>query len=75
MTADDDRSSTPGRVRSLRRAALVVGLGLAIQLGAALHWTPGAFIIAAVIGVPLVLTGSARFIAVVLRVMKDKGAL
>jgi hypothetical protein len=61
--------------RSIRRAAALVGLGLLVQLGAALHWTPGAFLAAAVVGVPLVLVGCLKFIAVVLRVMKNKGAL
>jgi len=61
--------------RSLRRAALLIGSGLAVQLGAAVHWTPGAFIVAAAVGVPLVLAGGVQFAVVVFRIMKDKGAL
>jgi len=61
--------------RSLRRAALLVGSGLAVQLGAGIHWTPGAFIVAAAVGVPLVLVGGIQFAVVVFRIMKDKGAL
>lgn len=63
------------RMRSLRQAAVLVGLGLLVQLGAALHWTPGAFIISAMVGVPLVVVGGLRFLTTVVRVMKSKGAL
>jgi hypothetical protein len=63
------------RDRSIGGAAALVGTGLAVQLGAAVHWTPGAFIVSAAVGVPLVLWGGLRFIAEVLRIMKNKGAL
>jgi len=61
--------------RKIRRAATVGGLGLALQLGAALHWTPATFVLSAAIGVPLVLAGGVLFLAAVWRNMRDKGAL
>ncbi|HEY0706018.1 MAG TPA: hypothetical protein VGG33_04440 [Polyangia bacterium] len=47
---------------ALRRSArigfaLVVG-GLAVQVGASLFWGPGAFMILAAIGVPMVVIGT-----------------
>lgn len=59
---------------SLRRACAVAGLGLTVELAAALHWTPAMFILAAAVGTPLVLVGGAMFLRAVWRVMKDKGA-
>jgi len=61
--------------RKIRRAAVLAGLGLAMQLGAAFHWTPATFILSATIGAPLVLIGGALFLAAVWRNMRDKGAL
>jgi hypothetical protein len=57
-----------------RRACVVTGVGLAVQLGAALHWTPATFILAAAIGTPLVLLGGAMFLRAVWRFMKERGA-
>jgi hypothetical protein len=65
----------PGLARKVRRAAILGGLGLAVQLGAAFHWTPATFILSATIGAPLVLLGGALFLAAVWRNMRDKGAL
>jgi hypothetical protein len=59
----------------IRRAAVVGGLGLAVQLGAAFHWTPASFVISASVGVPLVLLGGVLFLGAVWRHMRDKGAL
>jgi hypothetical protein len=70
MTAD-----RPALARKIRRAAILGGLGLAVQLGAAFHWTPATFILSATIGAPLVLVGGALFLAAVWRNMRDKGAL
>jgi hypothetical protein len=70
MTAD-----RPDVTRKVRRAAILGGLGLAVQLGAAFHWTPATFILSATIGAPLVLVGGALFLAAVWRNMRDKGAL
>jgi hypothetical protein len=70
MTAD-----RPGLARKVRRAAILGGLGLAVQLGAAFHWTPATFILSATIGAPLVLVGGVLFLAAVWRNMRDKGAL
>jgi hypothetical protein len=61
--------------RKIRRAAVIAGLGLVVQLVAALHWTPASFIVSAVIGVPLVLGGGVLFLAAVWKNMRDKGAV
>jgi hypothetical protein len=61
--------------RRIRRAAVVGGLGLAVQLGAALHWTPITFIVSAAVGAPLVIVGGLMFLAAVWRNMRDKGAV
>jgi hypothetical protein len=61
--------------RKIRRAAVVAGLGLVVQIVAALHWTPATFIVSAVVGVPLVLGGGALFLAAVWKNMRDKGAV
>jgi hypothetical protein len=59
---------------SFRRSCVVAGLGLAIELAAAIHWTPATFILAAAVGTPLVLIGGLMFLRAVWQVMKDKGA-
>ena len=61
--------------KKIRRAAVLVGLGLSVQLVAALHWTPATFILSAVIATPLVLASSVLFLAAVWKNMKDKGAV
>ena len=61
--------------RKIRRAAVVGGAGLGIQLAAALHWTPATFIVSAVVGAPLVLAGAVMFLAAVWRNMREKGAV
>jgi hypothetical protein len=61
--------------RRIRRAAVVGGLGLVVQLAAALHWTPIMFIISATVGAPLVLAGGVMFLVAVWRNMRDKGAV
>jgi hypothetical protein len=61
--------------KKIRRAAVLGGLGLAVQLVAALHWTPAMFIVSAVLGPPLVLAGGVQFLVAVWRNMKDKGAV
>ncbi len=65
----------PDIARKIRRAAILGGVGLALQLGAAFHWTPATFILSAALGVPLVLAGGILFLAAVWRNMRDKGAL
>ena len=59
----------------IRRAAVVAGLGLAVQLGAAFHWTPASFVVSASVGIPLVLAGGGLFLRAVWSHMRDKGAL
>jgi hypothetical protein len=61
--------------REIKRAAIVGGSGLLVQLLAALHWTPATFILSAVLGAPLVLAGGVLFIAAVWKNMRDKGAV
>ena len=61
--------------RSIRRAAALVLAGLLVQLAASFYWRPGTFIVAAVVGVPLVLLGSVVFLRAVVRLMKRKGVL
>lgn len=61
-------------IRRFRRAAALVGIGLAVQFVAALHWTPATFIISAALGLPLVLAGALLFLAAVWRNLKDRGA-
>jgi hypothetical protein len=61
--------------KKIRRAAVLAGLGLGVQLVAALHWTPAMFILSAVLGPPLVLAGGAQFLITVWRNMRDKGAV
>ena len=60
--------------QKIKRAAALSGVGLAIQVVAALHWTPATFIVSAALGVPLVLAGSALFMSAIWRNLKDKGA-
>lgn len=62
-------------VRRVRRGLAVVLAGLLIQLVATLGWSPGAFVIAAMVGAPMVLIGTAMFLRAVLKVMMQKGAL
>jgi len=61
--------------RKIKRAAIVGGAGLLVQLLAALHWTPATFIVSAVLGAPLVLAGGMLFLAAVWKNMRDKGAV
>jgi hypothetical protein len=61
--------------KRIRRAAVVSGLGLCVQLAAAFHWTPATFILSAMVGAPLVLAGGALFLVAVWKNMRDKGAL
>jgi hypothetical protein len=72
MSAADSNGAT---ARKIRRASVVAGLGLMVQLFAALHWTPVTFILSAAIGAPLVLIGGGMFLAAVWRNMRDKGAV
>ena len=68
MTAD-------AMTKKIRRAAVLAGLGLGVQLVAALHWTPAMFILSAALGPPLVLAGGVQFLVAVWKNMKDKGAV
>lgn len=61
-------------IRRVKRAAVISGLGLGVQLAAALHWTPATFILSAAVGTPLVLAGSVVFLAAVWSNLKDRGA-
>ncbi len=59
----------------VRRGLALTMVGLALQLGAKLHWTPLTFVISASVGVPLVLVGGLLFLSAVWRTLKAKGAL
>jgi hypothetical protein len=59
---------------AMRRSAAAAGLGLLVQLGASLYWTPITFIIAAAVGLPLVGLGALLFLRAVYRIVKSKGA-
>jgi hypothetical protein len=67
--------TTPITTKRIRRAAVLAGLGLGVQLVAALHWTPATFILSAVLGPPFVLAGGVLFLAAVWKNMRDKGAV
>jgi len=63
------------QTRRIRRAAVVSGLGLGVQLLAAFRWTPATFILSAAVGAPLVIAGGALFLVAVWQNMRSKGAL
>lgn len=67
--------TAPAPIASMRRAAVLSGLGLLVQLAASFYWTPLTFILSAAIGLPLVGLGALVFLRAVVRIMKDKGAL
>jgi hypothetical protein len=50
--------ATPTNVCAVRRALGLVMAGLAIQLGCALFWSPATFLLAALLGMPLVVAGA-----------------
>jgi len=60
-------------IRAIRRAAICTGLGLLVQLVAALHWTPFTFIASAVVGLPLILVGGFLFLRAVWKSLKNQG--
>lgn len=62
-------------IRRVRGAAICGGLGLTVQLVAALHWTPFTFIASAAIGLPLVLAGGGLFLRAVWRNLKEHDSL
>jgi len=62
-------------VRSLRRAAMLAGAGLLVQLAGSCYWTPLTFIGSAMVGLPLVGIGALLFLRAVFRIMKERGVL
>ena len=50
--------ATPANVRAVRRALGLVLAGLAVQLGCAFFWSPATFLLAALLGTPLVMVGA-----------------
>jgi hypothetical protein len=50
--------STPANVRGVRRALLLVMVGLSVQLGCAFFWSPATFLLSALLGMPLVILGA-----------------
>jgi hypothetical protein len=76
--AVNENNLTTGAARMtkrVRRAALLAGAGIAIQLVAALHWTPATFIVSAVVAAPLVLAGGLLFLVAVWKNLRRTGAL
>ncbi|MDX2021393.1 MAG: hypothetical protein SF187_14220 [Deltaproteobacteria bacterium] len=61
--------------KQVRRGLLLTGMGLAIEVGAQFYWTPMTFVVAASVGVPLVLLGAWMFMQAAWRSLKQKGAL
>lgn len=47
----------PNDVRAVRRALGLVVVGLSVQLACAFFWSPGAFLLSALLGMPLVVAG------------------
>jgi hypothetical protein len=62
-------------VTRVRLALVACMAGLAVQLAAALAWSPGAFILFAAVGVPLVLLGVVIYLWTVLVDLRRRGAL
>ena len=50
--------ATPANVRAVRRALGLVMAGLLVQLGCAFFWSPATFLLAALLGMPLVVAGA-----------------
>jgi hypothetical protein len=60
--------------RAGRRALGLVIVGLGLQVGALLAWSPATFIVSAAVGVPLVLLGAGLFGRAVWRALPDDPA-
>ena len=61
--------------RRVRRGLALACVGLVMQLGALLYWTPLTFVIAVSVGVPLVVLGALLFATAVWSTLKEKGAV
>ncbi|MEO1171277.1 MAG: hypothetical protein AAFX94_04385 [Myxococcota bacterium] len=61
--------------RSIRRAAFLIALGLAVEVLAFLYWTPMTFIVFASIGLPLVAGGVGWYLLAVLAFLRERRAL
>ena len=75
MNEDNLTTGAALMTKRVRRAALLAGAGVAIQLVAALHWTPATFIVSAVVAAPLVLAGGLLFLVAVWKNLRRTGAL
>jgi len=53
-----NRLASSANVRAVRRSLGLVVAGLAVQLGCAFFWSPGTFLLSALVGVPLVASGA-----------------
>jgi len=49
---------TPANVRAVRRSLGLVVAGCVVQLGCAFFWSPGTFLLSALVGMPLVGVGA-----------------
>ena len=61
--------------KRIQVAALFVLAGLLVQLFTTLFWSPLAFVVFAMVGVPLVLLGVLRYGVTVWRILKERKAL
>lgn len=59
----------------LRFSAALILIGLGIMLASQLYWTPLTFVVSASVGVGAILLGAGGFFTVVLRALKNSGAL
>ena len=64
-----------GHEQRIRRAALVVLVGLLVQLASTLYWAPLTFVLFAMLGAPLVLIGVCLYVSAVWRILKERKAL
>jgi hypothetical protein len=59
----------------IRRAAVLVTSGLAVELLSTAWWTPLTFVLFVMVGVPLVLAGIFLYATTVWRILKERRAL
>jgi len=61
--------------RRIRVSAVLVLLGLLVQLGTTLYWTPLTFVVFASVGMPLVVLGVLVYVVTVWKILKERKAL
>jgi hypothetical protein len=63
------------QLQNIRRSAMLAAGGLVIQLFASVFFSPWSFVMAAALGLPLVLCGAGMFLIAIWRVLRERGAL